>query len=287
MDHQTEKTALVTGGTSGVGLSLVKGLLKQRYRVFFVGSSTAKGKSLEQEFHSLYPHKATFIALDLSNLQSVDRFAKVFVTTHHRLDILVNVAGVLLPERTVTSEGLEKTFAIGYMAPFILSQRLSSLLAKTQGARIVNVAAKAKSLLPIQLNFEDLQSTQKYNGFKVSLATVHAHAVLTEIWAQRMGALGITVNAFDPGMVRSSMSRHMPLWFRLIAKAISPFMTKDSPNGIFVCTAPDLAHVTGQLFENQIPITLSFEQSYKKTLWIKTLEILENLNIKINESTQL
>lgn len=287
MDHYKTKTALITGGTSGVGLSIVRSLLQQHYHVFFVGASTTKGKELERAFGGLYPGMATYVNLDLSDLKAVDRFAREFASTHHHLDILAHIAGVVLPQRTVTAEGLEKTFAIGYMSPFILSQNLGALLGKTKGSRIVNVAASAKSILPVKLDFQDLQSTQKYNGFKVSLATVHAKTVLTEILAQRLGSFGITVNAFHPGMVRSELTRNMPFLFRIMGKAISPFMAKASTNGIFVCTSAKLKDVSGQLFENQSPIALAFDQKYKDTLWTKTQEILTNLNIKLDENSQL
>lgn len=287
MNQHREKTALITGGTSGVGLSIVKSLLQQHYRVFFVGTSLAKGRALEKEFEGLYPRKATFVRLDLSDLQATDRFAREFASSHEHLDLFAHIAGVLMPQRTITAEGLEKTFAIGYMSSFILARRLSVPLAKTSGARIVNVAAKPKSILPIKLDFDDLQFSKGYNAFKVSLATVHANTVLTEIMAKRLSDLGVTVNSFDPGMVRSSVTRHMPFFFRILAKCISPFMAETSRNGIFVCTSPSLEHVTGQIFENQMPTALSFEQVYKEQLWGKTMEILTNLNIKMHESTKL
>jgi NAD(P)-dependent dehydrogenase (short-subunit alcohol dehydrogenase family) len=276
-----KKTALVTGGTSGVGLSIVKGLIREDYFVVFIGSNETKGKLLEA---SMGEQNATFIGLDLGNLSEVHRFTKDFVKTYNHLDLLANVAGVILPEREMTPEGFEKTFAIGYLSPFVLSVRLASLLKKTPGSRIVNVSAQAKTILNNRLDFENLDFCKDYNGFKASIATVHAKTVLTVLLSEK---LHLDVNSFHPGVVRSALTRHQPFLLRLLTKAISPLMSRTSQNGIYVCVSKDIEGISGRLYVNKKPVQLNFERDYKETLWKKTNELLETLKLDLYENTQL
>lgn len=276
-----KKTALVTGGTSGVGLSVVKGLIREDYFVVFIGSNETKGKALEA---SLGEQNATFIGLDLGNLNEVYRFTEDFVKTYNHLDLLANVAGVVLPKRETTREGFEKTFAIGYLSPFILSVRLASLLKNTPGSRIANVSAQPETILKTRLDFENLDFRKDYNGFKASIATVHAKTVLTSILSEK---LHLDVNSFHPGIVRSALTRHQPFLLRLLTKAISPLMSRTSQNGIYVCVSKDVEGISGQLYVNKKPVALNFEKDYKETLWKKTNELLKTLKIDLNENTQL
>ncbi|NBA84623.1 SDR family NAD(P)-dependent oxidoreductase [Emticicia sp. CRIBPO] len=276
-----KKTALVTGGTSGVGLSIVKGLIHEDYFVVFIGSNKTKGKALEA---SLGEQNATFIGLDLGNLNEVYRFTEDFVKTHSRLDLLANVAGVILPEREMTPEGFEKTFAVGYLSPFVLSVRLASLLKKTPGSRIVNVSAQARTILNTRLDFENLDFSKAYNGFKASIATVHAKTVLTVLLSEK---LHLDVNSFHPGIVRSDLTRHQPFFIRFLTRVFSPLMSKTSQNGIYVCISKDIEGISGQLYVDKKPVPLSFERDYKETLWKKTNELLKTLKFDLYENTQL
>lgn len=276
-----KKIALVTGGTSGVGLSIVKALIRENYFVVLMGSNSTKGKRIEEELNSGREMNAAFACVDLSNLASVSEFAEMFVLTHNRIDLLVHAAGTILPKRELTPEGFEKTFAVGYLSVVILTLKLAALLKKTEGARIVNVSAAPKTVLKINLDFDDLSFYKSYNGFRTSLHTVHAKTVLTQILAEKFTSDRIDVNSFHPGMVRSELTRNLPFMMRLLAKAFSPFMSVDSKNGIFVSTSAELKGVSGQLYENKSPVALNFNAAYKEMLWRKTTELLQPFKLEL------
>lgn len=261
------KTALVSGGTSGVGLSIVRELVKNNYNVFFIGSNPEKGKQIEAELRNSCKSEIHFILLDLSNLKEVNKFANSFKEQNNRLDILLNVAGVVLPKRQVTAEGIEKTIATGYLSAFILSTTLSSLLEKTKFSRILNVSGDPSLILKAKLNFEDLNYTNNYNGFKAAILTVHAKTVLTEILSEKFADKQIDVNAFHPGFVKSDLTRNLPLLLRFFVTIANAFMPGKSKNGIFVSTSDTIKGITGNLFVNQKSISLHFDQAYKDRLW--------------------
>ena len=124
------KTALISRGTSGIGLSIAKALLQQNYKVHLIGSNPKKGAAVESSLNAEHPGSAEFVQLDLSSIRDVKRFARQFAEDHDELDLLANIAGVMVPSRQLTEEGFEKTFSVGYLSAFVLSSELAPLLAK-------------------------------------------------------------------------------------------------------------------------------------------------------------
>lgn len=124
--------ALVTGGTSGVGRSMLPALISAGYFVYFIGSSEARGRVVEAELNA--EHRAggheerpvcAFQPLDMSKLKAVQAFCQDFATRVPHLNLLANIAGVVLPQRTVEAEtGLEKTLSIGHLAAHLLTREM-------------------------------------------------------------------------------------------------------------------------------------------------------------------
>lgn len=271
------KVALVTGGSSGVGLSIVKALVKENYKVFFIGSNQDKGKQVETQLSAGASQEVNFIALDLSDLNAVKRFAGKFKSKNKKLDLLVNAAGVVLPKRELTDDGLEKTFAIGYLATFILTRELEPVLAKADNARIVNVSGGTALAFYLRLNFENLNADLRYNGVLTAAKTVHAKAVLAEILARRYEASNITVNAFHPGIVKSDLGRNMIWPLNSLMNYFSLLLPKDSKTGIHASLSTSLQDVTGKFLVNKKQIPLKFKEAYKNRLLKETDLILDRV----------
>jgi len=278
MTETQQYTALVTGGTSGVGLSIVKQLVKNKYRVFFIGTNTEKGQQIEAELNQNSTTKNKFINLDLSNLSKVKEFTKQFKKEQHKLNLLLNVAGVMLLRRQEAKHGFDKTFAIGYLSAFILSNELIPLLENGTNPRIVNVSGKPSHVLNVKLDFSNLDFKKKYSGFKTAIATIHAKTVLTEILAEKLKIKNIDVNAFHPGTVKSDLSRNMPFILRVLAKIVGPFMAKASKNGIYTSISTAIIGTSGKLFVNKKPISLNFDAHYKAQLHTATQELLKRID---------
>ncbi len=268
---EASKIALVTGGTAGVGRSIVLALAQQGAEVHFIGTNDAKGKRVERE---LGLPEGAFIRLDLSDLGSVRAFARRFASANERVDVLVNVAGVMLPTRQVTSEGNEKTFAIDHLASFVLCHELASTLERAAHGRIVNVSGAPKQLLPPSLDFDDLQLERGYSLMRAAINAVHAKTVMTEILAEKLRPRGIDVNAFHPGAVKSDLFRHMNFPMNLIFRFARTFMSESSVAGVYASTAEELNGVTGQFFVKTRARPLRFDRSYKERLWDATLDAL-------------
>jgi NAD(P)-dependent dehydrogenase (short-subunit alcohol dehydrogenase family) len=272
------KTALITGGTSGIGLAIAKALLQDAdHKVLLIGRNKEKGRAVEASLGTAYPGRVIFTPLDLSDIRAVMAFADRFRETHSELDLLANVAGVMESQRTITGDGFETTFAVGYLSAFVLSTRLSPLLEKARHGRIVNVGGVAKFVLKSKLDFEDLDFSRNFGSFKTAITTVHAKTVLTQILSQKYAPLGIDVNSFHPGAVRSDLMKSMPWWTRALFKVLATFMSKTSNTGVRVCSSPELQGTTGKYFDGNKAIDLDFERPYRDRLWQETENLLRPL----------
>ncbi len=265
--ENTTKHALVSGGTSGVGLSIVKALVANSYKVTFIGSNNTKGKAVENLLRQTSSLDHEFVQLDLGELEEVKAFISQFIKNNTSLDLLVNVAGIMSPKQQLTTSEQDKTFAIGYLSAFLLSTELVPLLEKGHNARIVNVGGQASHVLKPILNFDNLDFKSNYSGFKTAITTVHTKTVLTQVLAEKLINKNIAVNSFHPGIVKSDLSRNMPFVIKALAKLVFPFMAKTSKNGIFVCLDKSITGVSGKLFVDKKPTTLQFEFDYRERLW--------------------
>jgi NAD(P)-dependent dehydrogenase (short-subunit alcohol dehydrogenase family) len=266
------KTALITGGTSGVGLSLVRELSKMNYDVFFIGTNKEKGQEIESEINENKHTKGTFIALDLSDILAVKNFAQSFKTKVEKLDLLANIAGIFLPKKQETKQGFDKVFAVGYLSAYILSTELESVLAKAENPRITNVAGESWQVLKPALNLDDLNFKKDYSGMKTTVATVHAKTVLSEILTENFKDSHIMVNSFHPGIIKGNLSRNMPFPFKTLFKLVKPFMSNVSKSGVYACTSPELNGVSGKLIVKKKLMDISFKDSYKKSLFDWTVK---------------
>lgn len=270
------ETALVTGGTAGVGLSIVRALASNGVEVNFIGTNEEKGRRIEQELNRTGTTAGRFIKLDLSNLADVRDFAHAFRSENPHLDVLANVAGVTLPVRQETNEGIEKTFAIGHLSAFLLSRELAPLLERAEHGRILNVGGVPQFILKPRPDFATkLEFTENYNGMRVAIDTVHAKTVLTEVYADKLASQGIDVNAFHPGAVKSDIARSMSFPMSAVLKVGNLFMSHTSKTGIYLASSDEVLGVTGQFFIRKKPRPLSFEQKYKDRLWNATEEMIE------------
>ena len=210
------RVALVTGATSGLGLATATALARLGAGVRLLARDAERGEQARARVVERSGSTDVELLLcDLSDLGDIRRFASAFVAREPRLDVLVNNAGVLPAERTVTADGLELAFATNVAAPFLLTRLLLGLLRDSAPSRIVNVSSGG--MYTQRLRVDDLQMERgEYDGTVAYARTKRAEVVLTELWAQRLEGSGVVVHAMHPGWadtpgVRSSL----PTFYKL------------------------------------------------------------------------
>jgi NAD(P)-dependent dehydrogenase (short-subunit alcohol dehydrogenase family) len=203
------RTALITGATDGVGRVVARELAKQGWRVLVHGRDRPRGEALVREIEQV-GGSATFLAADLASLAEVRRLADEVKKQTDRLDLLINNAGIgsvgSAPGRQTSADGHELRFAVNYLAGFLLTHRLLSLLKASAPARIVNVASAGQQAI----DFSDVMLTRGYSGGGAYRQSKLAQILFTVDLAHELEGSGVIANTLHPStymnttMVRQS-----------------------------------------------------------------------------------
>lgn len=192
-----------------------------------------------------------FVA-DMSSQAQVRRLADEVLAAYPRLDVLVNNVGGFWSHRHVTAEGLEHTFALNHLAPFLLTSLLLDRLIASSPARVVTVSSGAQSMGKI--DFDDLLGERKYSGQTAYNQSKLANVMFTYELARRLQGTGVTATALHPGMTNTAFSAEDPSRaFAPLVMVMRPFMKKpergaDTP--VYLASSPAAEGLTGQYFAN-------------------------------------
>lgn len=193
------KTVLVTGATNGIGWVTARGLARVGARVVIVGRNPGKTARVAAEIGA-----ADTLIADLSELAQVRRAAAEFRERVGRLDVLVNNAGAFYSRRQETREGIELTWALNHLAPFLLTGELLPLLRQSEDARVVTVASAAHRFGRIR--FDDPEFRHGYGGWAAYNQSKLANILFTRELARREP--GVKSNSVHPGLVRSGFGHN-------------------------------------------------------------------------------
>jgi NAD(P)-dependent dehydrogenase (short-subunit alcohol dehydrogenase family) len=272
------KVCVITGATSGIGLVAAERLAAMGARLLLVGRDPARGEAALAAIKRRAPQAGARIVYgDLSRLSEMDRLAREIAALEPRIDVLINNAGAMFQERQVTSDGLERTFALNHMSYFVLSNRLKDRLAAAAPARIVNTASGAHH--GQVLDFADLQSEHNYRGLRVYGRSKLANILFTRELARRLAGTGVTVNCLHPGFVATRIGENNNLLFRVglvIAKRFALSPEKGAETIVYLASSPEVADVTGGYFYQSRPATPSTaarDDATAKRLWDESARI--------------
>jgi len=191
----TQRIVLVTGSTDGLGRELARRLAGEGAHVIVHGRNAARGKALVDEITAGGKGSARFYQADFASLAEVRRFSGEITRDYARLDLLVNNAGIFLRDQRQTSaDGHELTFAVNYLAGYLLTYRLLPLLEKGRAPRIVNVSSR--SAAPV--DFADVMMERGYTGYRAYSQSKLAQVMFTVDLAAELTPKGIVVQAVHP-----------------------------------------------------------------------------------------
>jgi retinol dehydrogenase 12 len=205
-----EKTFVVTGATSGIGLAAAEILVREGYSVIGIGRSAPRCRAAEKRLAGLNSAAEVHcLTADLS-LQSEIRRAAAEIRAalesagRNSLAGLLNNAGCFSFWLEYTPEGIERQWALNHLAPFLLTGELLPLLRAAPAARVVTVSSG--SHYGARLDWSDLQSRRRYNGLSVYGRTKLANVLFTAEFNRRLGAAGgLRAYAADPGLVKTEI----------------------------------------------------------------------------------
>jgi NAD(P)-dependent dehydrogenase (short-subunit alcohol dehydrogenase family) len=250
------KYVLVTGGTGGIGKATATGLAALGARVGITGRDQGRAAAAAADIRAATRnHAVDIFAADMSSQAEVRRLAAQVLGTYPRLDVLVNNVGGFWARRHVTADGLEHTFALNHLAPFLLTSLLLDRLTATAPARIVTVSSGAHA--QGRLDFDDLQGERNYSGQQAYSQSKLANVMFTYQLTRRLEGTGVTATAAHPGVVATSFGAedHAAHWGIMIRVA-RPFMKTPSQGAltpVYLASSPEAEGVTGQYFANRKP----------------------------------
>ena len=247
------KTVLITGGTGGIGRATAIGLVSMGARVGITG----RDRERAQQAASAIAHETggavdVFVA-DLSSQAEVRGLADEVLATYPRLDVLVNNVGGFWASRHVTADGLEHTFALNHLAPFLLTRLLLDRLVASAPARVVTVSSGAQSMGSI--DFDDLMGARTYSGQRAYNQSKLANVMFTYELARRLRGTGVTANALHPGVTRTAFGAEDPAMSFLV-KLLRPFMKAPAGGAqtpIYLASAREVEGLTGMYFADRRP----------------------------------
>jgi NAD(P)-dependent dehydrogenase (short-subunit alcohol dehydrogenase family) len=248
------RVAVVTGGTSGIGLEIVQGLAVRGAHTVLVGRGTQRVEAVASRVRSITGNpEVEGVAVDDLRLRA--SWSTLSTELHRRLPllhILVNNAGALFTRRATTADGFEQTFALNVLAPLALTAFLQDRLRGSAPARVVNVASAAH--LGHSVNLSDLQSTRSYHGFRTYGESKLELILLSRELATRFAGTGVTVNSVHPGFVRSGFGRNNRGGSGAVIAALAFLFGKSARSGaktpLRVAADPDLEHLSGEYFSS-------------------------------------
>ncbi len=272
------KTILVTGATNGIGLEAAVSFARAGALTVITGRDDGR---IETALDLIRRRSGSdcveALRADFASQAQVRALAAEFLARHERLDVLVNNAGSVHPRRVLTEDGIEATFAVNHLAPFLLTNLLLACLVSSAPARIVNVASRAHE--DGTMDFTDLNFDCGYRIMRAYARSKLANVLFTRALARRLEGTGVVVHAVHPGTVGTGIWSHgAPAWargfFNAVFAPVRHFAMLPPERGaqtlVHAATDPGLAERTGlYLVENrpQEPADRARDEVLAERLW--------------------
>lgn len=273
------RTVLVTGASSGIGRATALRLATMGAHVAITGRDHLRTEEAAREIGAAGGMKVEVFVADLSSQAQVRRLASEVLAGLPRIDVLVNNAGGYWDTRHVTVDGLERTFAVNHLAPFLLTNLLRDRLEWSAPARVVTVASNAHTTG--RIDFDDLQGQRSYSGGRAYSQSKLANVLFTYQLAAEMRGSAVTATALHPGVVRTSFGAADPARIqRLLIPLLRPVMkspARGAATSIHLASAPELEHASGRYFANRRPTQSSprsNDQAVAARLWEASAELV-------------
>ncbi len=281
------KVCIVTGANSGIGKATSLGLAQMGATVVMVCRDRTKGEEAQNEIKTKSGNDAIDLLLaELSSQDSIRQLVENFQQHYTQLHVLINNAGGVNLSRRETLDGLEMTFALNYLAPFLLTNLLLDKLKASAPARIVNVSSESHESGYIKM--DDLQLEKKYRLMRAYGQSKLALVLFTYELARRLQGTGVTANCLHPGFVatniaQSGVGRVGRSIVKLIFSSLGISPEEGAKTSIYLASSPDIEGVTGKYFVKSIPVRsapISYDESLQRQLWEESAKLV-NLPVKV------
>lgn len=254
MTDLNNKVCIVTGANSGIGKITARELAKMGAEVVMVCRNQKKGEeALADVILESKSNKVKLMLCDFSSQKSIRAFVEEFKSKYNKLHILVNNAGLIIPERKLTEDGIESTFAINHIGYFLTTYLLLDLLKASAPSRIVNVSSDGHKLGHI--NFNDINyENNKYKSMNVYCDSKLANILFTKELAKKLHGTGVTANCLHPGVVNTNFASDYSEKFSFLSKIVKKFFItpeQGAETQIYLASSPEVEGISGEYFDKK------------------------------------
>jgi len=288
MSTMKGRICIITGSNSGIGKETAIGLAKMGATIVMVVRDQERGEKARIEIVKQTGNDSVDLMIcDLSSMSSIRHCAEEFKKKYDRLDVLINNAGAVFNKREVTPEGFERTLAVNYLGPFLLTRELMDLLKSSAPSRIINVSSGLAKDGKVDL--DDLQSEKNYprtKAYSRRHAPVYDNAKLmvmmfTYELARRLKGSGVTVNVLMPGFTATNLGKSSgSLTSSIMFKMVRPMQQsakKGAETSVYLASSNEVKDTTGKCFAKKKEVKTclaSYDEELQKRLWNKTESML-------------
>lgn len=270
------KTCVVTGANTGIGEVTARELARAGARVILACRSESKTRPVIDAIRAETGNdQVEFIALDLSDLDSVRRCAAELLERTERIDVLINNAG-LAGQRGVTKQGFELAFGVNHLGHFLLTTLLLDRLKASAPARIVNVASASHYQARRGIDWDKVRGkTRTITATREYAVSKLANVLFTAELARRLENTGVTTYALHPGVVASDVWRRVPWPVRPLIKRFMITTEEGARTTLHCATAPELVGESGLYYDKcapKKPSSAARDEALAAELWKRSVE---------------
>ena len=243
------KRVVLTGATNGIGLAAAKALAAAGARLAIVARNAERAELARAAINKAGGATVDVLLADLSSQGEIRRLAAEIADRYPRLDVLANNAGATYGSRRQSVDGIELTWAVNHLAPFLLTTLLVERLKSSAPARIITTASDAH--LGARIPFDDLDARRRYRSFRRYGETKLANILFTTELARRLAGTGVTANCYHPGLVATGFNRNNGVLMDAAMRVVGLFARspeKGAETLVWLATSSDVEDVTGGYF---------------------------------------
>jgi NAD(P)-dependent dehydrogenase (short-subunit alcohol dehydrogenase family) len=266
------KTVLITGANQGIGKASAIALGKLGAKVVLVCRNADKARAAVADVERAGAKEVDLLIGDMGSQADIRRIAAQFKSKHDRLDVLMNNAGVLVPSRRTTVDGIEETFGVNHLGYFLMASELLDVVKASAPSRIVNVSSEAHRRS--KMHWDDLQfEAGEYSTFAAYGQSKLANILLTRELARRLAGTRVTANSLHPGVIASGFGQTYGGVVSFFIKLARPFMIAPEEGArtqVYLASSPAVEGVTGKYFDKckeRQPSRAALEEGAPERLW--------------------